>query len=120
MAHRASENGGPGITAMVPRQGDLFIDPFKLRNGYVLEGGTTEMKRTRYLTQPEFRGRRRIRRKSWVADGKHLNLLDTVDEMLAPVWDNDPQMTYEEACDIYVRQFGMPDLPDEDDEEDEG
>src|SRR4051812_11155429 len=79
------------ISVMVPRQGDLFIDPFKLRDGYVLEGGRAEMKRTRYLTQSEFRGLRRIRRKSWAADGRHLKLLDDVDEMLAPIWDVDPE-----------------------------
>jgi hypothetical protein len=113
MAHREDAAGG-GISAMVPRQGDLFIDPFGLRDGYVLDGGAVEMKRTRYLTQPEFRGLRRLRRKSWVADGRHLKLLDDVDEMLAPVWDNDPEMTYEEACALFVRHYGRPDLPDDD------
>src|SRR4051812_31226729 len=29
---------GSEITMLVPRQGDLFIDPFKLNDGYALEG----------------------------------------------------------------------------------
>src|SRR5687768_14942275 len=35
MAHRAGLDGAAGITMVVPRQGDLFIDPFELNDGHM-------------------------------------------------------------------------------------
>jgi hypothetical protein len=116
-AGRAGRDGAPPALVSVPRQMDLFDDPFDLREGYVLEGGTVEMKRTRYVTQREFAGLIRLRRKSWTADGKHLDRLAKVYDTLRPIWDIDPEMTYEEACAIYVRQYGQPDLPPDDGDE---
>jgi hypothetical protein len=117
LAQRVGLNGEPDLQAYVPRQGDLFIDPFDLNAGYSLEGGTSEMKRTEYLTQPEFRGVIRIRVKQHHADGRHIAKLSTTDDRLAEFWDNDPEMTYAEACALYVRKYGMPpkveDLDDE-------
>jgi hypothetical protein len=107
MASR-QEADGQTITAMVPRQGDLFIDPFGLKAGYSLEGGIGDMKRTEDLTQPEFRGVIRIRVKQHHADGRHIAKLSTTDTRLAEFWDNDPEMTYREACDLYVLKYGLP------------
>ncbi len=119
MARREESNGAPAIEAYVPRQGDLFIDPFELNAGYSLEGGTGEMKRTRYLNQREFRGVIMIRVKQHHADGRHIARLSTTDDRLAEFWDNDPEMTYEEACSLYVRKYGMPPrIEDLDDGED--
>jgi hypothetical protein len=117
-AWRRDENSEADIEVIVPRQGDLFIDPFKLKDGYSLEGGIAEMKRTRYFTQPEFRGLLRIRRKQLIADGKHYDRIASTDKRLAEFWDNDPMMTYEEACQLYVRAYGAPDLPDDDEGDD--
>lgn len=118
LARRSEADGIPAMEAYVPRQGDLFIDPFDLNAGYSLEGGAGEMKRTEYLTQPEFRGVIGIRIKQHHADGRHISKLSRADARLAEFWDNDPEMTYAEACALYVRKYGMPDLPDdvEDDE----
>jgi hypothetical protein len=115
-AWKAGVDGREDIEVIIPRQGDLFIDPFGLNEGYSLEGGIGEMKRTRYLNQPEFRGVIGIRIKQHHADGRHIAKLSTTDDRLAEFWDNDPEMTYEEACDFYVRHHGMPPLPDEDED----
>jgi hypothetical protein len=109
--------GGDPVRLMVPRQGDLFLDPFQLHEAYALEGGSSERMRTRWLTQDGFRGAIRIRRKQHAADGKHLGWMEHVDGLLAPYWANDPLMTYEEVCAIYVRVNGMPELPDDDEED---
>ena len=115
-AWKAGTDGNEDIEVIIPRQGDLFIDPFGLNEGYSLEGGIGEMKRTRYLNQPEFRGVIGIRIKQHHADGRHIVKLSTTDARLAEFWDNDPEMTYEEACALYVRKYGAP--PKDDGEED--
>jgi hypothetical protein len=111
----AAANGGVGAAVVIPRQGDLFIDPFQLDEAYKLEGGNVEMKRTRYLTQRDFRGVIGIREKQHIADTKHLGRLRNTYTRLQPYWDIDPEMTYEEACALYVRHNGMP--PDDDEED---
>ena len=65
---------------------------------------------------PEFEGFIRIRVKQIAADTRHLNRMRVTLERLRPVWEIDPEMTYEEACELYVRQYGMP--PQYDDEGD--
>lgn len=118
-AWRADAEGKSSIEVIVPRQGHLFDDPFKLKDGYSLEDAVGEMVRTRYAVQREFRGFIRIRAKQHAADAKHIALLRNVDTKLAEFWDNDPEMTYEEACALYVRHYGQPDLPDDSDDESE-
>ena len=120
MAHRAGLEGAEGIAMIIPRQGDLFIDPFELNDGHMLEGGTGEMHRTRYATMPDFEGFIRIRDKQIAADIKYANKMRRARERLTPIWSVDPMMTYREACDFYVRQHGMPVDVDEDDGEEGG
>jgi len=76
------------------------------------------MKRTRYLNQREFRGVIGIRIKQHHADGRHIAKLSTTDARLAEFWDNDPEMTYEEACALYVRKYGEPPQDADDEGED--
>jgi hypothetical protein len=113
MAHREGVGGAADITMMVPRQGDLFIDPFGLNDGYLCEGGTGEMHRTRYSNMLDFEGFIRIRDKQIAADTRHANRMRVTLERLRPDWSNDPMMTYEEACALYVRKHGMPPRPDD-------
>jgi hypothetical protein len=118
MARRAGEGGAADITMMVPRQGDLFIDPWNLKDGHSLEGGTGHMHRTRHATYYDFQGFLRIRDKAIEADIKYRNRMRRAMEHLGPIWVNDPMMTYEEACNLYVRMHGMPEEEGDDESED--
>lgn len=111
LATRVGADGEEDITAMVPRQGDLFIDPFGLDAAHALEGGTGHMQRTENASMYEFQGFVRIRDKQIEADIRYANHLRVTLERLRPIWENDPVMTYREACEIYVRQHGMPPQP---------
>lgn len=115
-ARRAGEHGDPDITTLVPRQMDMFDDPFGMDNGYSLEGGTGKVQLTRNATMPEFEGFIRIRVKQNKADLRHLNRMRVTLERLRPFWEVDPMMTYEEACGRYVRTHGRPPKPTDDDE----
>lgn len=117
-ARRAGEDGAADITMMVPRQMDMFDDPFALEDGYSLEGGTGKVQRTRNATMPEFKGFIRIRVKQAKADLRHLNRMRVTLERLRPFWENDPMMTYEEACALYVRKNGMPPKAEDDGDDD--
>lgn len=117
-AHRAGEDGDPDITMLVPRQMDLFDDPFGMENGYSLEGGDGLVQITRNATMPEFEGFIRIRIKQQKADLRHLNRMRVTLERLRPFWEVDPMMTYEEACGRYVRTHGRPPKPDDDEGDD--
>jgi hypothetical protein len=118
MARRAGEDGSADISMLVPRQMDFFDDPFGMDDGYSLEGGAGKVQRTRNATMPEFEGFIRIRVKQNKADLRHLNRMRVTLERLRPIWEVDPMMSYQEACDFYVRQHGMPpkDEPEEDDD----
>jgi hypothetical protein len=118
MAHRVGEGGPFGISMLVPRQMDFFEDPFGMDDGYSLEGGAGKVQRTRNATMPEFEGFIRIRVKQNKADLRHLNRMRVTLERLRPIWEVEPMMSYQEACDFYVRQHGMPpkDEPEEDDD----
>jgi hypothetical protein len=118
MASRAGMDGAEDITMLVPRQYDFWKDPFDLDDGYSLEGGTGKVVRTRNATMPDFEGFIRIRVKQNKADLRHLNRMRVTLERLRPFWANDPEMSYREACDLYVRQHGMP-PKDEHDEDDD-
>lgn len=117
----ARRDDGRGIAdiAIVPRQCDMFTDPFGLSDGHKLEGGNGEMHRTQNATLPDFEAFIRIRDKNITADIKYRNKLARTLERLRPIWEVDPMMTYEEACALYIRQYGMPpkdnDEPDEED-----
>jgi hypothetical protein len=113
MARREDGYGADAIT-IVPRQTDMFTDPFGLNDGHKLEGGSGEMHRTQNATLYDFEAFIRIRDKAIAADIKYRNRLTRTLERLRPVWEVDPMMTYEEACAIYVRQYGLP--PKDDDE----
>lgn len=115
MAHRAGMEGAGEPAALVPRQGDLFIDPFKLNDGHMLEGGSGEIHRTQNATLYDFEAFIRIRDKQIAADIRYRNRLARTLERLRPIWEVDPMMTYEEACGRYVRQHGMPPLEDDGD-----
>jgi hypothetical protein len=117
-ARRAGEDGGPNITMLVPRQMDMFDDPFGMENGYSLEGEVGKVQLTRNATMPEFEGFIRIRVKQNKADLRHLNRMRVTLERLRPFWEVDPMMTYEEACGRYVRTHGRPPKPADDDEVD--
>jgi hypothetical protein len=117
MAHRAGEDGEPDITMLVPRQYDFWKDPFDLEDGYSLEGGTGKVQRTRNATMPEFEGFIRIRVKQAKDDLRHLNRMRVTLERLRPIWEVDRMMSYQEACAFYVRQYGMPTLPDDEDDD---
>lgn len=115
MATRAGENGQGDVTMLVPRQYDFWKDPFDLNDAYSQEGGNGQMVRTRFATEEDFLGFIRIRDKQIEHDLKHANRMRRTHQRLAPIWANDPMMTYEEACEIYVRQNGVP--PKEEDDE---
>ena len=117
MAHRASADGGEGVTLLVPRQFDFFVDPFKLYDAHKVEGGDGRMQRTRNSNMYEFEGFLRIRDKQIEADIRYANKMRRTLERLRPIWVVDPMMTYEETCDLYIRQHGMPPEEDEDEED---
>jgi hypothetical protein len=116
-AWKAGTDGREDIEVIIPRQGDLFIDPFDLEDGYSLEGGTGKVQRTRNATMPEFEGFIRIRVKQAKDDLRHLNRMRVTLERLRPIWEVDRMMSYQEACAFYVRQYGMPTLPDDEDDD---
>jgi hypothetical protein len=118
MATRAGSDGGEDVTMLVPRQYDFWMDPFKLFDAHMVEGGAGEMQRTCNANLYEFDGFLRIRDKQIAADIKYANKMRRARERLTPIWSVDPMMTYREACDFYVRQHGMP--PQEDDGEEDG
>jgi hypothetical protein len=117
MAHRVGMDGGEDITMLVPRQFDLFIDPFDLKDAHMVEGDTGKMQRTRNANLYEFDGFILSRDKKIAADIKYANKMRRARERLTPIWSVEPMMTYEEACNFYVRQHGMP-PKDEDESED--
>lgn len=99
-----AERGGMDLATTRTRrvQGELF----GLREAYSLDEANKEIKKTEYLTQPEFLGLIRIRKEQIKADRKHLGLLENTYRKLAMFWENDPEMTYAEVCEIYQRQKG--------------
>jgi hypothetical protein len=115
MATRAGVDGGEDITMLVPRQYDFWKDPFDLFDAHMVEGGTGEMQRTCNANLYEFDGFIRIRDKQAEADLRYANKMRRTRQRLTPTWENDPMMTYREACEIYVRQHGMPPKDEDDD-----
>jgi hypothetical protein len=115
MATRAAVGDDEAITMLVPRQYDFWKDPFDLKDAHMVEGGTGKMQRTCNATMYEFDGFIRIRDKQTEADIRYANKMRRTRERLTPTWENDPMMTYREACEIYVRQHGMP--PDDESED---
>ena len=116
MATRAGSDGGADISVLVPRQRDFWMDPFDLFDAHKVEGGNGDMQRTCNANLYEFDGFIRIRDKQTEADIRYANKMRRTRERLTPTWENDPMMTYREACEIYVRQHGMPPLEDDQDD----
>ncbi len=81
---------------------DPTLDLFgPLHSRYAVDEKGAVMKNPGDMRRFEFRKAIEIRRKSVQADMVHLNALIRIDNALTPFWENDPELTVQQAIALY-------------------